>query len=63
MWHIRVWYYPLKAYYDLYRKGRAKYIDDFEAKSVKAGGIRLMTRTKRVALFDDCDYNMHLSNS
>jgi len=64
MWHIRVWYYPLKAYYDVYRKGQKKYLQDWRKRVVDAGGIRDLTiKTKRIASFDDCDYNMHLSNS
>lgn len=64
MWHIRVWYYPLKAYYDVYTKGQTKYLKDWKRKVVDAGGIRDLTvKTKRIASVDDCDYNMHLSNS
>jgi hypothetical protein len=64
MWHIRVWYYPLKAYYDVYTKGQKKYLLDWRKKVVDAGGIRDLTvKTKRIASVDDCDYNMHLSNS
>jgi hypothetical protein len=64
MWHIRVWYYPLKAYYDVYTKGQKKYLLDWKKKVDDAGGIRDLTvKTKRIASVDDCDYNMHLSNS
>ena len=64
MWHIRVWYYPLKAYYDVYTKGQKKYLLDWKKKVDVAGGIRHLTvKTKRIASVDDCDYNMHLSNS
>jgi hypothetical protein len=64
MWHIRVWYYPLKAYYEVFTKGRKKYLLDWKKKMDQAGGIKnLRTKTKRIASFDDCDYNMHLSNS
>ena len=62
-WHLRVWYYPLKAYWEVYTKGSKRYIDDFEKSSQKAGGIKTIVRTKRIAWVDDCDYNMHLSNS
>lgn len=63
-WHIRVWYHAIKAYWLVYRKGRSKYLDDWEAKNVAEGQVRgLRTRMKRIAWLDDCDYNQHLSNS
>jgi hypothetical protein len=62
-WHLRVWYYPLKAYYEVYTKGRKKYIDDFERETQRNGGVRMVIKNTRIAGFDDCDYNMHLSNS
>lgn len=64
MWHLRVWYYPLKAYYHVYMKGRRKYLLDWRKSVDKAGGIKNLTiKTHRIAGPDDCDYNMHLSNS
>ncbi|WVW79319.1 hypothetical protein I302_101287 [Kwoniella bestiolae CBS 10118] len=63
-WHIRVWYWGIKAYYLAYRKGRSKYLKDWKNQSNRYGGIRdLRTRIHRIAWLDDCDYNMHLSNS
>ncbi|WWC64056.1 uncharacterized protein I303_106663 [Kwoniella dejecticola CBS 10117] len=63
-WHIRVWYWGIKAYYLAYKKGRSKYLKDWKGQSDKAGGIRdLRTRINRIAWVDDCDYNLHLSNS
>lgn len=66
MWHIRVWYYPLKAYYYVYTKGRRKYLLDWKKECDKKsdGNIKnLVVKTRRTASPDDCDYNMHLSNS
>lgn len=64
MWHLRVWYYPLKAYYHVYTKGRRKYLLDWKAQVEREGGVRHVTaKTRRIATPDDCDYNMHLSNS
>ncbi|WWD06727.1 hypothetical protein V865_004822 [Kwoniella europaea PYCC6329] len=63
-WHIRVWYWGIKAYYLAYRKGRSQYLKDWKAQSNKLGGIQdLRTRIHRIAWLDDCDYNLHLSNS
>ncbi|OCF35552.1 hypothetical protein I317_04215 [Kwoniella heveanensis CBS 569] len=63
-WHIRVWYWGIKAYYLAWRKGRSKYLKDWKTQSNKNGGIRdLRTRIRRIAWLDDCDYNLHLSNS
>ncbi|ORX39109.1 hypothetical protein BD324DRAFT_618540 [Kockovaella imperatae] len=62
-WHIRVWRYPLKAYFDLFTKGRDKFLGECEQRSLRHGGITERTRLKRIAWFDDCDYNLHLSNS
>ncbi|WVQ81224.1 hypothetical protein IAT38_003346 [Cryptococcus sp. DSM 104549] len=64
LWHIRVWYHGIKAYYLVYRKGRSKYLEDWKKQNDRSGGIKgLRVRQKRVAWMDDCDYNMHLSNS
>jgi hypothetical protein len=63
-WHIRVWYTPLLAYYKVWSKGRKEYLLDWKRTSDKEGGLLgVRTRTKRIATLDDCDYNMHLSNS
>ncbi|WWC91230.1 uncharacterized protein L201_006172 [Kwoniella dendrophila CBS 6074] len=63
-WHIRVWYWGIKAYYLAYTKGRTKYLKDWKSQSDKKGGIKdLRTRINRIAWIDDCDYNLHLSNS
>ncbi|WWD21153.1 hypothetical protein CI109_105636 [Kwoniella shandongensis] len=63
-WHIRVWYWGIKEYYLAYRKGRAKYLKDWKKDSDRRGGIKgLRLRHKRLAWLDDCDYNIHLSNS
>ncbi|WWC73122.1 uncharacterized protein I206_107088 [Kwoniella pini CBS 10737] len=63
-WHIRVWYWGIKAYYLAYKKGRSKYLKDWKVQSNKNGGIKdLRTRIHRIAWIDDCDYNLHLSNS
>ena len=63
LWHWRVWKYPLRAYFDLYTKGSKKYLDDFLKRSKKHGGVYTKTKLRRIAWFDDCDYNLHLSNS
>jgi hypothetical protein len=63
VWHFRVWCYPLKAYWEVYTKGRKTYIDNYERNVMKRGGVKLITKLKRTAWVDDCDYNMHLSNS
>nr|ODO03785.1 hypothetical protein L204_00124 [Cryptococcus depauperatus CBS 7855] len=64
MWHIRVWWYGIKARYLAYRKGRSKYLAEWKAQNDKNGGVRnLKVRHKMIAGVDDCDYNMHLSNS
>ncbi|KAK8843334.1 hypothetical protein IAR55_006989 [Kwoniella newhampshirensis] len=63
-WHIRVWYWAIKEYYLVWTKGRSKYLKDWKASSDKKGGIRgLRVRHQRLAWLDDCDYNIHLSNS
>jgi hypothetical protein len=63
-WHLRVWIHALKAYYYVYRKGRTRYLDEWEANNVRQGQIKgVVSKMKRVAWVDDCDYNMHLSNS
>ncbi len=63
-WHIRVWWHAIKAYYLVFRKGRKRYLDDWSKRNRWDGGIRgIRTVTKRKAWVDDCDYNMHLSNS
>lgn len=64
MWHLRVWFYPLKAYYHVYMKGRKQYLLDWKKDCDRQGGVKnLVVKTKRIASIDDCDYNMHLSNS
>lgn len=64
IWHIRVWWPPIKCYWEVYTKGRKKYLMDWKAANVAAGGIKgNRMRRSRVAWFDDCDYNQHLSNS
>ncbi|KAK4683865.1 hypothetical protein P7C73_g6351, partial [Tremellales sp. Uapishka_1] len=63
LWHLRVWRYPLRAYFDVYTKGKKRYLDDFLAQNDTNGGIGAKTIVKRLAWFDDCDYNLHLSNS
>ncbi|WVO22636.1 uncharacterized protein IAS62_003966 [Cryptococcus decagattii] len=64
VWHVRVWWHGVKAYYLAWHKGRARYLVDWKAQNDKNGGIRsLRVRHKRIAGVDDCDYNMHLSNS
>jgi hypothetical protein len=64
IWHIRVWWTPIKAYYNVYRKGRSKYLDDWTAANRSGGATRgLRSVEKRIAWVDDCDWNMHLSNS
>lgn len=63
-WHVRVWYYPLVAYFKVWTKGRHQYLLDWKKANDAAGGlVGIRTRTKRIATLDDCDYNMHLSNS
>jgi hypothetical protein len=44
-------------------QGRQAYIDKCEKRIRATGGITARTVSKRRAWFDDCDYNMHLSNS
>ena len=38
LWHIRVWYYPLRAYWLVYKNGLGKYLDDWQ-KENKAAGV------------------------
>lgn len=63
LWHLRVWYTPLKAYFLVYTRGRERYLTEWKRKNERKGGIKLVTRLKRIAWIDDCDYNLHLSNS
>ncbi|KAL7423784.1 hypothetical protein Q5752_001368 [Cryptotrichosporon argae] len=64
LWHLRVWYHPLRAYYLSYTRGRAGYWRAWKREHDAAGGLAgLRTRVTRRALLDDCDYNLHLSNS
>lgn len=63
-WHIRVWYTPLKAFLTAYFFGRRRFWLQWRQENVKKGGLKdLRVQVWRRALFDDCDYNMHLSNS
>lgn len=64
LWHLRVWKYPLTAYYKAYTKGVNAFWRGWRKDVEKRGNIyQNRTKIKRIALFDDCDYNMHLSNS
>lgn len=64
MWHIRVWKHPISAYIQSKIMGKKAYWKKWHAELQAQGGITgLRVRTTRRALFDDCDYNMHLSNS
>ncbi|WVQ75525.1 hypothetical protein IAR50_005152 [Cryptococcus sp. DSM 104548] len=64
VWHVRVWYFGIKAYYLAWRKGNAKYLSDWKKANDRSGGVKgLRVRHKRIAGIDDCDYNLHLSNS
>jgi hypothetical protein len=63
-WHMRVWYTPLRAYYLAYRYGPKKFWLNWRKEHVQNGGMKDMRAQQwRLALFDDCDYNFHLSNS
>ncbi|WOO82447.1 uncharacterized protein LOC62_04G005936 [Vanrija pseudolonga] len=64
LWHLRVWKYPLTAYYKAYTKGVNAFWRGWRKEVDKRGNIyQNRTKIRRIALFDDCDYNMHLSNS
>lgn len=61
-WHIRVWKYPIWEYIRAYRTGRERWLVDWKRDCDAAGGIHMVTKTKRRAMADDIDYNLHLSN-
>lgn len=64
MWHIRVWAHPLHAFLQSKLMGKRAYWNKWLKELDAQGGITgLRVRTTRRALLDDCDYNMHLSNS
>jgi len=63
LWHLRVWYTPLKAYFLVYTRGRSRYLDEWKRDNARKGGVKVVTRLRRIAWLDDCDYNLHLSNS
>jgi hypothetical protein len=64
IWHIRVWFHALKALFLARRKGSKRYLIDWQRRNEKNGGVAgLVTKQKRIAWADDCDYNLHLSNS
>lgn len=64
MWHIRVWAHPLHAFLQAKIMGKEAYWRKWRKELDAQGGIiGLRVRTTRRALLDDCDYNMHLSNS
>ncbi|BEI79925.1 hypothetical protein CcaverHIS002_0104540 [Cutaneotrichosporon cavernicola] len=64
LWHIRVWSHPIKAWIAAKTLGHRRYWVGWRRKHVAAGGLAHMrVKTWRRALFDDCDYNLHLSNS
>lgn len=64
MWHIRVWAHPLHAFIQSKVMGKRAYWKKWLRELDAQGGITgLRVRTTRRALADDCDYNMHLSNS
>ncbi|KAL1408782.1 hypothetical protein Q8F55_005595 [Vanrija albida] len=64
VWHLRVWKYPLTAYYYAYTRGVNSFWRSWRKEVDKRGNIyHNRTKVQRIALFDDCDYNMHLSNS
>lgn len=63
LWHVRVWWAPIKAYFLLYTRGRARYLQEWKRANSRRGNIKVVTRMRRIAWLDDCDYNLHLSNS
>ncbi|WVQ81226.1 hypothetical protein IAT38_003348 [Cryptococcus sp. DSM 104549] len=62
-WHIRFWGNAIKELIVGRIKGPAKYIEGWKKASAGSEGIRRVVKQKKVAWVDDCDYNMHLSNS
>ena len=63
LWHLRVWRYPLKFHLKLFAKGRKQGLLQRDVEGQKAGGIKMKSYIHRIAWFDDCDWNLHLSNS
>lgn len=63
VWHFRFWWRLGPRYWLVKTQGRQAYIDKAEKRILATGGIRARTISKRRAWVDDCDYNMHLSNS
>ncbi|WVQ81233.1 hypothetical protein IAT38_003355 [Cryptococcus sp. DSM 104549] len=64
LWHIRVFYHLIRLNAIQRYKGRRKFLTEWKADIDARGGLRGVRVTdKRRAWFDDCDYNMHLSNS
>ncbi|CAD6571869.1 MAG: hypothetical protein TREMPRED_000411 [Tremellales sp. Tagirdzhanova-0007] len=63
LWHVRVWWAPIKAYFLLFVRGRARYLEGWKRANSASGSIKVVTRMRRIAWLDDCDYNFHLSNS
>ncbi len=64
LWHMRVWVHPIKAWLSAKVLGHRRYWVGWRRKYEATGGLAHMrVKSWRRALFDDCDYNMHLSNS
>ncbi|KLT38660.1 hypothetical protein CC85DRAFT_289317 [Cutaneotrichosporon oleaginosum] len=64
LWHIRVWVHPIKAWLAAKVLGHRRYWIGWRRKYEAMGGLANMrVKSWRRALFDDCDYNLHLSNS
>ncbi|GMK58450.1 hypothetical protein CspeluHIS016_0504820 [Cutaneotrichosporon spelunceum] len=64
LWMIRLWSHPIKAWVHAKTVGHKRYWVGWRRRNIAAGGLAHMrVKTWRRALFDDCDHNMHLSNS
>ncbi|ORY24764.1 hypothetical protein BCR39DRAFT_314242 [Naematelia encephala] len=63
VWHYRIFRHPISTYLKVYRKGRERYIDEWKKESDARGGMKQRSRLWAKAWIDECDYNMHLSNS
>ncbi|WVQ81227.1 hypothetical protein IAT38_003349 [Cryptococcus sp. DSM 104549] len=63
-WHLRVCYVRYKPSILAWLQGRARWMSEWKVQNKEQGGVQgLRLKMKRVAWVDDCDYNMHLSNS
>ncbi|KAG8981678.1 hypothetical protein FRB90_007071, partial [Tulasnella sp. 427] len=67
VWHWKVWKHVFEVRWDAWRKARAGIAQRkrwlFERSCVNADPFEIVSTLQCYAGVDDCDYNMHLSNS